>query len=345
MPRECDVIALAICAGWWLSPIAPRHGALRNCGQPTVSPEQGMEEFTRQRAVDSYRIVDSLPDAAYDDIVRLATMLCGTPMALVSLIDRERQWFKASIGLDEQQTRRDEAFCNHAIAHPDRLMEIPDARADARFADNPMVTGGPGIRFYAGMPLVSPDGAAIGTVCVIDREPRNLDDAQRAALASLARLTMNLLDARHRELDLERAAALVPHPQPLPTVTTHSSESGPPFRVALFQVQDYAGAVARMGERGVERALQQLDHAIESALHRERGDCANRASGSPEVVTLLHGPQAGDALRKLLDALPAFEQQHGLQVLSAHADAKAANESPMSVFMRADEALSVARSA
>src|ERR1700760_4656332 len=113
-------------------------------------------ETERQRELDSYRIVDSLPETAYDDIVRLASALCGTPMALVSLIDRDRQWFKSKIGFEPSETRRDEAFCNHAIRTPDRLMEVHDATTDARFANHPSVTGGANIRFYAGMPLVTP---------------------------------------------------------------------------------------------------------------------------------------------------------------------------------------------
>src|SRR5579871_2985132 len=145
-----------------------------------------MDEAQRQRELDRYRVVDSLPDEAYDDIVCLAAAVCGTPTALISMIDRGRQWFKARNGFDRPETRRDEAFCDHAIRAPQQLFEVRDATADARFAANPLVTATNGVRFYAGMPLVTPAGAAIGTVCVLDRVPRALDDAQRASLSALA---------------------------------------------------------------------------------------------------------------------------------------------------------------
>ena len=156
----------------------------------------GLDEQTRQRELDTYRIVDSLPENAYDDIVRIASIVCQAPVALVSLIDRDRQWFKASRGINLKQTPRNEAVCNHAIQTPDRIFEVRDLAADPRFADLPVVTGEDPLFFYAGMPLVTPNGNAIGTVCVLDREPRQQTEAQRNALSALARLAMNLLDSR-----------------------------------------------------------------------------------------------------------------------------------------------------
>jgi len=141
--------------------------------------------------------------------VRLAVLPCGAPTALVTLIDRDRQWFKARTGLDFQETPRGMAFCDHAIRDPDVLMEVPDATLDPGFPSNLLVTGEPRIRFYAGMPLVTPGGEAIGTVCVIDREPRLLTPNQHAGLASLSRLTMSMMAGRPREHALARAAVLV----------------------------------------------------------------------------------------------------------------------------------------
>ena len=203
-----------------------------------------LDESARQQSLDAYRLIDSLPEAAYEEIVTLAATICDAPIALVSLIDRDRQWFKACKGLDATETRRDEAFCHHAIQAPDELMEVPDASVDPRFAENPLVTGEIAVRFYAGMPLVTADGAAIGTVCVLDRTPRNLDDTQRAGLASLARLTMNIIEARHRERELAIAAVLsdaeneARPTEQLPVPDRHCT-------VAIFEVQDYAGAVGR----------------------------------------------------------------------------------------------------
>ena len=120
-------------------------------------------------------IMDSGPEQGFGDIVKLASQLCGVPIALVSLIDSERQWFKACVGLDVSETHRDLAFCAHAILTPDQVFEVPDARLDPRFRESALVLGDPGIRFYAGAPITTADGHTLGTVCVIDRVPRKLD--------------------------------------------------------------------------------------------------------------------------------------------------------------------------
>jgi len=297
-----------------------------------------LSEYARQRELDTYRVVDSLPEAAYDDIVRIASLVCGAPTALISVIDRDRQWFKASVGFDLSETPRDVAFCEHAIRAPDRLMEVRDATKDSRFANNPLVTTGEApVRFYAGMPLVTPGGAAIGTVCVIDQVPRTLDEAQRDTLASLARLTMNLLEARHRERELERALALAQPPAPAP-------EAPPPdlshCTVAIFEVQDAADAVKQRGDRAVERALHQLERAFESRLRPGLCDSVSRVSGCAELIVVLHGTDTGDALRALHDCVPEFEYANGLRVLSAHGASGFANERLELVYLRADEALS-----
>jgi GGDEF domain-containing protein len=299
-------------------------------------------EAARQRALDTYRVVDSLPEAAYDDIVRLASLLCEAPIALISLIDRDRQWLKARTGFDLAQTPRDVAFCDHAIRAPDSLFEIADATRDARFEQNPLVTQAEGVRFYAGMPLVTPSGAAIGTVCVLDRQPRELSEGQRAGLASLARLTMNLLEARHRERELERAARFDAMPEPPPAAAPVAAEG---FTVAVFEVQDYAGAVERSGERAIERALSQFEHALEACLQSGRGDSISRSTGSPEAIVVLRGDHVDDSLRALEEAAAAFEARTNLQVLGASAAALEPGESPDAVFLRADSGLSEAKDA
>ena len=143
-------------------------------------------EKQRQAALESYAILDSSPEMAYDDIATLASMICGTPIALVTLIDNDRQWFKANVGLDAAETSRDISFCGHAI-HDVKVFEVDDARLDERFADNPLVQEGPKIRFYAGAPLIDRQGFALGTLCVIDKEPKKLSADQIKALEALAR--------------------------------------------------------------------------------------------------------------------------------------------------------------
>ena len=161
-------------------------------------------EARRLDALTRTEILDSLPERAYDDLVTLASQICGTPIALISMVDRDRQWFKAKVGLPSSETPRDLAFCSHAILVPDEVFSIHDAQRDDRFSRNPLVTGGPHIRFYAGAPIVTDTGEALGTVCVIDTKPRQLDESQKRCLQVLARQAGDLLKARRATIAAER---------------------------------------------------------------------------------------------------------------------------------------------
>jgi GAF domain-containing protein len=166
---------------------------------PTDPP---YDEAARQRELDRLRVLDSIEERAYDDITRMAAHVCNSPIALISLVDSNRQWFKSRIGLQARETPRELSFCAHALTRPSEVMVVGDATQDARFAANPLVTGDPGIRFYAGAPLVTASGQAVGTLCVIDREPREAPDpAQLEQLRFLAQQVVELLEQRRKLLE------------------------------------------------------------------------------------------------------------------------------------------------
>jgi PAS domain S-box-containing protein len=163
--------------------------------QPTI------DEAWRLETLRKYAVLDTLPEQALDDLTALAAQVCGTPTAVISLVDTERQWFKARVGMDRAETPRDISFCGHAVQQHD-LFIVRDALLDPRFADNPLVTAVPGIRFYAGAPLVSPDGAALGALCVTDQVPRTLTEPQKQALRVLSHQVMSHLELRRYTREL-----------------------------------------------------------------------------------------------------------------------------------------------
>ena len=161
------------------------------------------DESQRLAALDSYGILDTLPEQAFDDLTALAASICDTPISLVSLIDESRQWFKSKQGLDVAETPREHAFCTCAILQPD-VFVVADTLRDERFATNPLVTGEPRIRFYAGAPLITPAGHALGTICVIDRRPRALTDERKRALLALSRQVVAQFELRKSHDELRR---------------------------------------------------------------------------------------------------------------------------------------------
>ena len=219
-----------------------------------IAPPLPVNEAGRLAALDSYGILDTAPEQAYDDFTQLAASICGVPIALISLIDKDRQWFKSKIGLEPPETPREQAFCAHAIVD-NQLLVVPDASHDRRFEDNPLVTGVPNIRFYAGAPLVTASGHGLGTLCVIDRIPRELTGEQLAALQALSRRLM-------AQLELRRALVLLTEAERAKKVFVANVSHE--LRTPLTSIR---GALALVldGETGVDDSRELLSAAHRSA--------------------------------------------------------------------------------
>jgi len=169
-----------------------------------ANPQPITNEAARVRALHKYAILDTEPEQTFDDLVLLASFICNTPIALISLVDEDRQWFKAKVGVSVSETPRDIAICATAIQQPD-VFVVPDTLNDDRFRDNPLVRSEPNVRFYAGAPLIDEDGHALGTLCVIDRIPREFAPDQQVALKALSRLALAQLEFRRNLMLLKEA--------------------------------------------------------------------------------------------------------------------------------------------
>ena len=182
---------------------------------PNVTTPVPKQEARRLKVLWQYDVLDTVAEEVFDDLVDLAAHICEAPIALISLVDENRQWFKARVGISVSETSRDISFCAHAILG-DGLMVVPDATKDKRFKNNPLVTGPQKIRFYAGAPLITPDGHALGTLCVLDHEARALRPEQKQSLRVLAHHVVSQLELRRharalaeaRENDQQQSTAL-----------------------------------------------------------------------------------------------------------------------------------------
>lgn len=228
-------------------------------------------QTARLAALRSYGILDTPVEGAFDDITRIAAHVCKTPIAVVNLIDEHRQWFKSEIGLGVRETPLETSICAHAILQND-FMEIPDTTLDSRFALNPLVTADPHLRFYAGALLQTSDGQPLGTVCVLDTTPRELNDEQRSVLRALARQTMTQLELRRALVQAERGrryrsrlVALAGHDlrQPLSVVTivieqlratTSDPEQREQLGMAATAAQSLGDDLTRLAEAAREDA-------------------------------------------------------------------------------------------
>lgn len=239
------------------------------------------EEDDRLSDLKNYNILDTLVEQEYDQITKIASEICQTPIALISLIDEKRQWFKSHFGLAATETPREFAFCAHAILDKKEPFIITDSRDDVRFHDNPLVTSEPNVIFYAGIPLVTPTGSAIGTLCVIDNKPKELTSSQIESLKALSNQVITLLELRKRndELttvtnlleqrvkDLEQFSSLVVHDikSPLGNIISLTKILKAEHYNQLDDIgQDYINLIGFSANR--------LKHYIEGLLYYYKGD-------------------------------------------------------------------------
>lgn len=227
-------------------------------------------EMARLKALRRYHILDTICEAAFDDLTRLAAQICGTPIALITLVDEYRQWFKSKLGIDAESTSRDVAFCAHAILQPNEILIVPDTLLDHRFATNPTVTSEPHIRFYAGAPLVTPEGYALGTICVVDYVPRKLSIEQLEALRTLSRQVIAQLELK-RNLDKLEKITTVERLQMDDLVSTFSHGMRTPLlatRSALHAL--LGGAFGKINDSCIE-VLKECSLANENILSLVEG--------------------------------------------------------------------------
>lgn len=217
------------------------------------------DEKDRIRKLLDYKVLDTDAETAYDDLVAIAAQICDTDISLVSLIDSDRQWFKAKTGIETTETPRDIAFCSHAILQP-QVMVIPDARLDPRFATNPLVAGEPFIRFYAGAPLITPDGYALGTLCVIDSKPKELTAAQIAALEALSRQAVTQLEMRLMLQQLNQEAIEKEKAQTALEQINAQLETRVAERTEAIQQKN----------KELQETLRELQHARSHLVHSEK---------------------------------------------------------------------------
>jgi diguanylate cyclase (GGDEF)-like protein len=340
-----------------------------------VHPHADDHEAERQAALDRYAIVDTAPEQAFDDIVRLAATLCDVPAAAISLIDHERLWFKAQIGLDQPELPRAQSLCGHAIDDPERTLVVGDLAIDPHHAKRRRIGGQPP-RFYAGVPLLSPEGHALGVVCVMDLVPRTLSPRQLEALELLARQARHLLELRRygleqrrllsereavaqraeraraelqrRHEDLQREARLDPltgllnraaltHLKGSPEAMQRLHEA--PYVLAVLDIDHFKQVNDRHGHLSGDRALREVADAISESIRE--GDIAARFGGEDFLVVLPNTRLDGgtEVAERIRQRVQASSLPFPLSVSIGLADGGPGQEPAEVIFDRADQAL------
>ncbi len=333
-------------------------------------------ETDRLVALRAFDVLDSGNESTFDDIARLAAYICDMPIALISLVDSERQWFKSKVGLEFSQTSRDQSLCSHAILSPDVVMEISDASRDQRFAEFPMINSEPNIRFYAGAPIVTPAGYAMGTVCVMDRVPRELEPAMREALQMLSRQVVALLDMRRamaglrkttddlldRQMQLERyQQRLEQMNQVLVAQTTldpltgvenrrafdhimneqssRTERSHSPLALAIIDMDNFKVVNDDLGHVVGDQALQQVARILQA--HARTYDHVTRYGGDEFALILPDTPidAAMVVAQRVRKAVHDFTWPHKPLTISVGVATTSTEQGSMNIVERADRAL------
>nr|WP_295549405.1 diguanylate cyclase [uncultured Pseudacidovorax sp.] len=258
------------------------------------------DDAARVCALHALGVLDTPPEERFDRVTRLARRMFHVPIALVSLVDADRQWFKSSQGVQDRQLPRDTSFCGHAILQDD-VMEVPDLARDERFHDNPLVVDGPRVRFYAGAPLVDPQGMRLGTLCILDHKPREMSDDDRAVLRDLADMVREELVAQHAattdhltQLNNRRGLELLGR-----HVLAACSRNGHPARLLFLDLDGFKQINDRFGHAEGDIALQQFADALRRVFRAT--DVSSRLGGDEFVV--LMGDADDAAARAALDRL------------------------------------------
>jgi diguanylate cyclase (GGDEF)-like protein len=258
-------------------------------------------EAQRLRAVRSYEILDTLPEVDFDTLTRVAAHALDTPAAVIGLMDADRLWFKSQLGLGVQQLDRKIAFCAHAIMRPDELFIVEDLKKDARFQNNPLVTNAPHLRFYAGAPLIDQTGFALGTIAVVDTEPRTFNDIQRQLLHDLSTLVISAMDNRHRSIllghlamndHLTGLANRAQFERTLNTEMAHSRRSGEPFTVLYMDLDGFKKINDTLGHAAGDEVLCEAARRMAEQVRTE------------DLIARIGGDEFGVIMRQSIDDSP-----------------------------------------